>query len=199
MRSDDVDFAALRLLNALGKQRSVLHCHRLWSRLIRLRDGNVCVVCGSSRRVSAHHILRRCFFEDARFEPGNGISLCSCCHIDVHAKYNGAPDFALPMDEQGGENIECMVYLIGRLIESSRNRGARSLDGLEYYVSPGYIELCRRLQGLGGVCFSGAGLEQVYKIWNSTSGWMLRDLILVNENPSSRSFVNCSSIDAWRG
>ena len=48
----------------------------------RLRDGNVCQICGSSDHVEGHHILDYQFNGAANIE--NIITLCSKHHDDVH-------------------------------------------------------------------------------------------------------------------
>lgn len=52
----------------------------LWSKVVRLRDGNHCQVCGKNSSLNAHHLIHKAvrFF---RHDPENGICLCSGCHI----------------------------------------------------------------------------------------------------------------------
>ena len=49
----------------------------LWSMLIRLKG--CCEICGSTINLEAHHMIRRELLY-YRFNPDNGICLCSSCH-----------------------------------------------------------------------------------------------------------------------
>jgi len=51
-----------------------------WSKEVRNRDGNKCVVCGAEKYLNAHHILSKKFFRKLALEPTNGISLCPRHH-----------------------------------------------------------------------------------------------------------------------
>ena len=64
-------------------------CDRLWSRLIRERDG-CCIVCGNPR-LQAHHLISRSavFY---RHNLENGVSLCAQCHeYNNKLSAHGAP------------------------------------------------------------------------------------------------------------
>lgn len=193
MALHDLDEALSRLNNAVLKGRSSNYCHRLWSRFIRLRDLNRCVVCHSSFRVAAHHILRKCFLSSARHEVGNGISLCSMCHAEVHGTFNGRPDLQQPMDAEGGENIERMVELIGHLVSDAQERGI--LCEKYYFLSDRYLATCKRFQGIEGhIRFPGARLEQAYWIWRQTPREMLRAILGANGFELPSSFIQLGPI-----
>ena len=51
-----------------------------WSKEVRERDGNRCVICGKEKYVQAHHILPKRFFRKFALEIDNGISLCPAHH-----------------------------------------------------------------------------------------------------------------------
>lgn len=51
-----------------------------WSRLVKDRDGNKCMHCGSIKRLHAHHIVPWRIDEMKRFDVSNGITLCHWCH-----------------------------------------------------------------------------------------------------------------------
>lgn len=168
-----------RLENAVSEGRSAAYCHRLWSRFIRVRDLHRCVACHSTHRVSAHHLLRKSFLDYARYEPGNGISLCHACHFEVHSAFNGRPDLGQPMDAEGGENIEKMTDLLGYLASDAQDRGL--LNDKYYFLSDRYLETCRRFQGIdAGTKFPGVRLEQAYWIWRQTPREALRALLSAN-------------------
>ncbi len=47
-----------------------------WSKLVRERDGNKCVVCGSDKNLNAHHILDKIHYRLYSLNIGVGITLC---------------------------------------------------------------------------------------------------------------------------
>lgn len=67
------------------KDRKVLldKCIQLWSKLVRIRDGNRCQWCGSTKGIHhAHHIVTRsaCGIL-GMLNLNNGMDLCPNCHI----------------------------------------------------------------------------------------------------------------------
>lgn len=188
-----LDAALRRLDNAVLKERSTSYCHRLWSQFIRLRDLHRCVVCGSPHRVSAHHILRKSFLMHARYETGNGITLCRSCHSEMHKAYNGRPDLGLPMDVQGGENIEEMVELVGYLTSDAQQRGI--LCDKYYFLSDQYLATCKNFQGIErGAEFPGTRLEQAYWIWRQTPRQALKAILSANGVELPTSFIQLKPI-----
>src|ERR1700676_259380 len=112
LKSTDIasmEAALTRLHRALAEGASDTRRLRCWSEFIRERDGNRCVNCHSRQRLAAHHICRKSFLKAARFETGNGITLCPDCHRQTHVGFNSRPGLSLPMDAQGGEKIEMMA------------------------------------------------------------------------------------------
>ena len=70
--------------------------HPLWiefSKKIRNRDGNKCVVCGSKNKVQAHHRQYRWskylkgFIKPWKYPENLLVSLCKKCHDYGHEKY----------------------------------------------------------------------------------------------------------------
>lgn len=51
-----------------------------WTIAVKDRDGWICVKCGSTNRVAAHHIISWAENEALRFDVSNGITLCCSCH-----------------------------------------------------------------------------------------------------------------------
>jgi len=86
-----IEGALLELHCAVAKERSVPYCLNLWSYFIRIRDNGRCVVCRSRRDIVAHHIVRKSFLIEARFQTGNGITLCRVCHRQPHEIFNRRP------------------------------------------------------------------------------------------------------------
>src|ERR1051325_6514030 len=81
---EELNASLARLQNAVEGDRSPAYCLRLWSRFVRLRDGGGSVVCNRAGRLAAHHIARKTLFSIARFQTGNGITLCRSCHAQPH-------------------------------------------------------------------------------------------------------------------
>jgi 5-methylcytosine-specific restriction endonuclease McrA len=55
-----------------------------WSREVRMADNYRCVYCGTSRRLSAHHIFHKSKYPGLMFNLNNGILLCIKCHVNIH-------------------------------------------------------------------------------------------------------------------
>src|SRR5438132_13843361 len=79
-----IEKALVDLQRSVSTRKSLSYCLQLWSRFIRVRDGNRCVVCHSRHVLLAHLIVRKSFMGEARFQTGNGITLCRRCHREPH-------------------------------------------------------------------------------------------------------------------
>jgi len=54
---------------------------KLWSEIVRRRDGK-CLVCGTTEKLHAHHaIVRKKISLDTRWHLGNGVALCYRDHM----------------------------------------------------------------------------------------------------------------------
>jgi len=51
-----------------------------WSKQIKVRDDNKCVICGATERLNSHHILPR-ELKDTKYDLENGITLCVSHHM----------------------------------------------------------------------------------------------------------------------
>lgn len=62
---------------------------KLWSKTVRDRANNKCEICGSTKQVQAHHILKKEFYPLYRYDLNNGIALCMSHHkwskVSVHS------------------------------------------------------------------------------------------------------------------
>ena len=69
-------------------RRAKKRCHDLWSKAVRARDNNRCILCGKTEGLNAHHwIVHAAGSLGTRFLLGNGVALCYGCHIfKVHAR-----------------------------------------------------------------------------------------------------------------
>lgn len=152
-----------KLRAALRGQRSKSYCLRLWSDFVRDRDGNRCVDCHSTVRLSAHHICRKSFIACGQFLTGNGITLCAPCHRDVHQGFNRRPDLASPVDAQGGEKLACMERFYSILVDDGVERGIMSEEF--YFLSDTFLSTLKRIQGIDSTStFPERRVEQAYLI-----------------------------------
>ena len=135
----------LVLTRAIEKGRSSGWILRSWSRYVKTRDLFRCVCCDSTRRIQAHHIIRKTLYPWGAFEVGNGITLCHECHGKVHAEFNGRPDLTLPLGAEQGDDQDEWSYLFGLLHEAAIQRGL-SEDEF-YYLGDHMLKFFVRVQG----------------------------------------------------
>jgi 5-methylcytosine-specific restriction endonuclease McrA len=64
--------------------------HR-WAKQVIERDV-CCQKCSSTENLHAHHIIQKALFPDLAYVLGNGLTLCSVCHYEIH-KLIGKPRF----------------------------------------------------------------------------------------------------------
>ena len=119
--------------------------------------------CHSRERLSAHHICRKSFLAEAQFQTGNGITLCSTCHREMHQGFNARPDLAVPVDAQGGEKLATMERLYSILTDDAVERGLMREDF--YFLSDELLASFKRMQGYDPTTFfPGSRVEQAYLI-----------------------------------
>jgi len=74
---------------SLGKQRwRNSSAYRHWAEDIKKRDG-CCMICGSEKKLNAHHINDASNHPDLRYDMDNGITLCRKCHVLYHILFRG--------------------------------------------------------------------------------------------------------------
>jgi hypothetical protein len=160
---DAITAKLVRLRTAIADGVSRERCLRRWSEFIRERDGHRCVDCHSRRRLSAHHICRKSFLTSAQFETGNGITLCTSCHREMHQGFNGRPDLSMPVDAQGGEKLRYMERLYSILTDDAVERSLMREDF--YFLSDEMLACFKRMQGYAPeTYFPGSRIERAYMI-----------------------------------
>jgi hypothetical protein len=83
--------------------------HVLWSLVVRNRDGNKCLMCGSVQYLNAHHwLFRKSHSVRLALDPANGATLCAYpCHLGrIHKDGDGL--FMLQLAEK-------MTAIVGKL------------------------------------------------------------------------------------
>jgi hypothetical protein len=78
------------------RSKIIKDCDKLWSKVVRQRDGNECVIEGChADSCHAHHIFSRKNIS-VRFDISNGISLCFKHHFYfAHTEYEKFRDFVI--------------------------------------------------------------------------------------------------------
>ena len=56
---------------------------RIWTKAVKDRDG-CCQICGSRKKLHAHHIIPKAKWLSGAYLLNNGVTLCSICHIEEH-------------------------------------------------------------------------------------------------------------------
>jgi len=188
--------ALQRLNDAIARGRSVPYCRSLWSQFVRLRDGGRCVVCHDDNGVAAHHIVRKSLLAEAHLQTGNGISLCRSCHKQPHEVFNRRPNLDLPMDAEGGEDIELLNEFFWRLLGDARERNLLRDDF--YFLSDRALQTFKLAQGFDpGTPFPGMRLEQAYLIWRQTPRGVLNAILSTNGFALPSNFIQQGELTVW--
>jgi 5-methylcytosine-specific restriction endonuclease McrA len=66
----------------IGWRRRKLY--RQWRKSVFSRDNSRCKLCGSEKKICAHHILEVQDYPKEKYNIENGITLCQKCHIFIH-------------------------------------------------------------------------------------------------------------------
>lgn len=73
----------LSLLN----DRHDSHEYKEWRQQVYIRDNYECQICGSKKKINAHHILSWKHYPEKRYDINNGMTLCGECHTKLHQEY----------------------------------------------------------------------------------------------------------------
>ncbi|WP_461602316.1 HNH endonuclease [Aeromonas rivipollensis] len=188
--------ALQRLHDAIARGRTVPYCRSLWSQFVRLRDGERCVVCHDDSSVAAHHIIRKSLLAEAHLQTGNGISLCRSCHKQPHEVFNRRPNLNLPMDAEGGEDIELLTEFFWRLLTDAKERNLLRDDF--YFLSDHALGAFKITQGFAPhTPFPGGRLEQAYLIWRQTPRGMLDAVLAANGFALPPGFIQQGHLTVW--
>jgi hypothetical protein len=190
-----MEVALQSLQRATLKGRGLDYCLRAWSSFIRLRDGNRCIVCHNRRGLAAHHIVRKSLMDEARLQTGNGITLCPQCHREPHQAFNRKPNLNLPMDAEGGEDIELLWSYFCILIDDARDRSLLHREDF-YYFSDQLLMKFKLFQSLDyDLPIPGTRLEQAALIWRQTSRCTMNAILEANGFPPvPRDFIQTGPI-----
>lgn len=82
--SKNLEYKYKSYLEMGGSKHKYSHSLRFWSKLIRVNDNNQCVICGSTNRLHAHHLLYRRYFVNLSLNKNNGVTLCEEHHKEAH-------------------------------------------------------------------------------------------------------------------
>ena len=55
-----------------------------WAKMVKTRDEYQCVICGSKKKLNAHHIDPVKTHPHLQLDLDNGITLCYECHMEAH-------------------------------------------------------------------------------------------------------------------
>jgi len=58
--------------------------YKLWKFAVFSRDNFKCVVCGTTKKIQAHHIKPFCDYPELRLDVDNGVTLCKKHHKKEH-------------------------------------------------------------------------------------------------------------------
>jgi len=91
--------------------------YRIWRATVIRRDGH-CLICGEIRGPHAHHVRHASYFQDKRFSPENGVTLCAMCHRQFHTNFKRS--FREKCDEKDFENFTKLIEYIVLIVDSIR-------------------------------------------------------------------------------
>ena len=118
-------------------------------------------------------------FPEARFLPGNGITLCGACHREAHVGFNRRPGLRQPVDAEGGEKLDSMGRHYSILLDDALER--RTLCEEFYRLSLDVLDLFGRMQAFTSEpAFPGCTLEQGYLVLAETEQPMRSALAIAN-------------------
>lgn len=70
-------------INKMNKQNIFSDLY-FWAREVRMLFDYKCAYCGTSRKLSAHHIFYKSKYPGLKYNISNSILLCQKCHDELH-------------------------------------------------------------------------------------------------------------------
>jgi 5-methylcytosine-specific restriction endonuclease McrA len=61
--------------------------YRIW-RIKVIRRDKKCQICGTKKKLQAHHKNSGSYFPEQRFKLENGVTLCNHCHTNYHTNFH---------------------------------------------------------------------------------------------------------------
>jgi len=61
--------------------------YKEWVKNIYKKYNFRCVICGSNKKIHAHHLYSFLYYKDLRWKLNNGVVLCATHHFKFHAKF----------------------------------------------------------------------------------------------------------------
>ena len=87
-----------------------------WSKLVKLKAGNKCEVCGKRSALNSHHIFSRAN-RATRWDTNNGISLCVGHHIgNKFSAHKTSLPFSDWLQKERGENWYNLLLAKSRIM-----------------------------------------------------------------------------------
>lgn len=91
-----------------------------WAKAVKARDGNMCVICGETERLNAHHIIVRENHE-TKLDINNGISLCPTHHFFNRqiSAHNNPIGFFMWLEENRPKQLNYLRKKMREIIDGS--------------------------------------------------------------------------------
>jgi 5-methylcytosine-specific restriction endonuclease McrA len=81
-----------------------------WSKIVRNRDGNKCVVCKTTEHLNAHHILEKRYYGAIKYDPNVGVTVCAKCHLfSKYSAHKNGVWFTLWLQENRPEQYDWIL------------------------------------------------------------------------------------------
>jgi predicted restriction endonuclease len=64
--------------------------YRAFAKQVFTRDKHKCILCGSSKKLNAHHLNAWHWYPQGRYDPNNAVTLCghrNGCHVLFHKMF----------------------------------------------------------------------------------------------------------------
>ena len=113
-------------------QRQHNYLMKLWTLIVKLRDGYKCAVCGSIKNLNTHHIVDKRFYP-LRYDPKNGITLCALHHKLDKLSIHNNPFFINQYFIYNSKNVPDKIdkkYLLDKTID----KYSTNTTSLDYWL-----------------------------------------------------------------